>query len=206
MVRLNAADRRRQLLGAAREEFLDVGISGARISSIAERAGVNQALLYRFFPSKEAMFEAAILDPLTETLDTLLGDLAATLGEDDTITTTRLFFRTLLELFDQNLELYARVLFTDRSGGFEFYQSRVVPFMDEVDAQVDRASASSPDFNPPAITTAMAVGMAWGVVMDAYFRDLKLDLALVTEQLTIIAMQGVLGPVPLDQQQSRLEP
>lgn len=42
---------------AARAEFLEKGFEGARMQSIAERAGINKALLHYYFRSKEKLFK-----------------------------------------------------------------------------------------------------------------------------------------------------
>ncbi len=45
-----------QLLSAAREEFAEHGLSGARVNDIAARAGVNKQLLYYYFRDKERLY------------------------------------------------------------------------------------------------------------------------------------------------------
>ena len=49
-----------KIINAAREEFIATGLKGARMQSIADRAGVNKALLYNYFRSKEVLFEASM--------------------------------------------------------------------------------------------------------------------------------------------------
>jgi TetR/AcrR family transcriptional regulator len=54
-------DRRRQILDAAFEEFAEHGFRGATIKRIAQRARLrSQALIYWYFPAKEALFEAVL--------------------------------------------------------------------------------------------------------------------------------------------------
>lgn len=54
-------DRRQQILDAALEEFAAHGFRGATIKRIAERARLkSQALIYWYFPAKEALFEAVL--------------------------------------------------------------------------------------------------------------------------------------------------
>ena len=54
-------DRRSQILDAAFEEFAAKGFEGATIKSIASEAGVNSpALIYHYFPDKEALFNAVL--------------------------------------------------------------------------------------------------------------------------------------------------
>ena len=54
-------DRRGQILEAAFEEFAEHGFRGATIKRIAQRARLkSQALIYWYFPAKEALFEAVL--------------------------------------------------------------------------------------------------------------------------------------------------
>lgn len=51
-----------KILQAARKEFIETGLSGARMQRIALGAGVNKALLHYYFRSKEKLYEAALRD------------------------------------------------------------------------------------------------------------------------------------------------
>jgi AcrR family transcriptional regulator len=55
-VRLSALDRRRQIMRAASGLFARRGYGGTTTREIAERAGINEALLFRHFPSKEKLY------------------------------------------------------------------------------------------------------------------------------------------------------
>lgn len=65
----SAEETRRKLFDASVAEFATYGISGARVERIAASAGVNNALLYRYFGSKSELF------------DTVFGTLASQLVE-----------------------------------------------------------------------------------------------------------------------------
>jgi len=56
--RLAAADRRESILAAATQAFATDGFGGARTQQIARAAGVSEALLFRHFPSKAALYDA----------------------------------------------------------------------------------------------------------------------------------------------------
>jgi len=58
---------RRAILEAALQEFAAQGVTGARMDTIAELAGVNKALLYYYFGDKEALY-GAVLDRTFEEL------------------------------------------------------------------------------------------------------------------------------------------
>jgi TetR/AcrR family transcriptional regulator len=51
---------RARILEAAVNEFSANGLAGARTEQIAEAAGVNKALLYYYFQSKQALYDAAL--------------------------------------------------------------------------------------------------------------------------------------------------
>ena len=53
--RLWAADRRLQLLETAAELLEGRGVDGVRIPDVAEHAGVSRAVVYRFFPNRQAI-------------------------------------------------------------------------------------------------------------------------------------------------------
>ncbi|MFK4099091.1 TetR family transcriptional regulator [Streptomyces sp. NPDC019531] len=63
---------RARLLVAARAEFAEAGMSGARVDRIARQAGVNKERIYGYFGSKEQLF--------TEVIAEALGDHAGQVG------------------------------------------------------------------------------------------------------------------------------
>lgn len=67
--RLNAADRRRQLLGVAKKLFAENGYKLTTTANIAKAAGVTEPILYRHFDSKKNLFLEVINEIRRETLD-----------------------------------------------------------------------------------------------------------------------------------------
>jgi TetR/AcrR family transcriptional regulator len=55
-----AAESKDRILDAAIREFSEHGLAGARTEQIASAAGVNKALLYYYFESKEKLYSAAL--------------------------------------------------------------------------------------------------------------------------------------------------
>jgi len=84
-----------KILDAARQEFADKGLSGARSKVIAERAGVNKALLHYYFRSKEKLYEAALRDAMTRFISALGANLAA-VGETTDI---KAFIRAIVTTY-----------------------------------------------------------------------------------------------------------
>jgi TetR/AcrR family transcriptional regulator len=58
--RRDPAATRKKLLIAARREFADSGLAGARVDEIAARAGVNKQLVYHYFGDKDALYLAVL--------------------------------------------------------------------------------------------------------------------------------------------------
>jgi TetR/AcrR family transcriptional regulator len=55
-----SAETRTRILESALAEFASMGLAGARTERIAAAAGVNKALLYYYFESKDKLYEAAL--------------------------------------------------------------------------------------------------------------------------------------------------
>ena len=60
------AETRSAILAAAEHIFADGGLEGARMDAIAAEAGVNKALLYYYFRSKEELYAAILESHLRE--------------------------------------------------------------------------------------------------------------------------------------------
>ncbi len=68
-LRDNTEDR---ILRAATEVFLQHGKDGARMQAIAERAGVNKALLHYYFRSKEKLYQRVIVNLVDHAIKAVL--------------------------------------------------------------------------------------------------------------------------------------
>lgn len=73
----DSAETRATILKAAEQVYAENGLAGARTDAIAVAAGVNKALLYYYFKSKERLYQAVLEDHFaafnTQALDVLAG-------------------------------------------------------------------------------------------------------------------------------------
>jgi AcrR family transcriptional regulator len=60
------AERRRQILGAAKHVFADAGYHGASIHAIIERAQIARGTFYLYFESKAAVFDSILDQAMAE--------------------------------------------------------------------------------------------------------------------------------------------
>lgn len=56
----DAAASKRRILQAALEEFCQLGHDGARVDTIAERAGVSKPMIYAYFGNKDDLYREAL--------------------------------------------------------------------------------------------------------------------------------------------------
>jgi TetR/AcrR family transcriptional regulator len=92
-----AAETRARILEAALQEFSAHGLAGARTEQIASLAGVNKALLYYYFDSKENLYIAAL-----EMIATKIRDRTMAVFLRDASPGERIL-RAVLEHFDRIL-------------------------------------------------------------------------------------------------------
>ncbi len=71
-----ARDSKHKVLRAAAEEFAEHGLSGARVDRIAQRAGVNKAMIYYHFSSKETLYTKVIDEYLITVADSISSALS----------------------------------------------------------------------------------------------------------------------------------
>jgi AcrR family transcriptional regulator len=89
VTRMNADDRRDQVIDAALIEFAESGLAGTSTEAIAARAGISQPYLFKMFGTKKDLFMAAsqrcfanIADVFTKAAQGLAGEAAlSAMGE-----------------------------------------------------------------------------------------------------------------------------
>jgi AcrR family transcriptional regulator len=150
---------RAEILAAARRAFAERGYDGVSIRAVARGAGVDPALVHRFYGSKEALFIAAMELPVSPSalVETLLADGVERLGER--------LVRTLLELFDRPvafapfLALIRGAVSNDRAAAMlrEFLTREVLGRL---------AAAASPD--RPELRASLAGSQIVGLAMARY--------------------------------------
>jgi len=59
--KLSSAERRAAIIKAVRQVFAEKGFHGTTTRALAEAAGVSEALLFKHFPDKEALYSAMML-------------------------------------------------------------------------------------------------------------------------------------------------
>jgi AcrR family transcriptional regulator len=171
--RVSRIARRDLLLEAARETFLAKGYAGAAVRTIAERAGVTEAMVYRHFSSKEELFDEAIAEPLEHAVTHIL-DVALDPEPGNGIVDVReRAISTIGDLLGAMQEIAPTlgVLFAaDAERGHTLYRERLQP---AIDAVRDVTAANLPlwthrEFDSDLIAR-IAFGICWFLAIDGKF-------------------------------------
>jgi AcrR family transcriptional regulator len=163
---------------------------------IAQEVGVNEALIYQHFRSKEELFDAAVLFPLERMVARIHAD-ADELALDASGARQReqafQFVLGLLTALEESIALFGLVIFSDREAGSLFYRERMVPMFDLLVGAVrsQLGEWSHRPFDPRRVTLAVW-GMCWGVAMDANLIGDPLDLMASAHELTDLFFYGLL--------------
>ena len=201
-VQLPGPVRRGQILDAARQAFMSSGLAGARVRTIADIAGCNEALIYHYFDSKEHLFEVAILEPLQE----MMGGFAEAAGkigaepleDPDVEKRIRETAVQLIRTMNQTMPLLGIALFGDDKQGERFYTEDFYPLLAK-GAELAFQAYSKP-LDPSLL--AAVFGMAFGIAMDHWFRKVDPD----EDQLADVLTQFVLKVMVPAMEQSPARP
>jgi AcrR family transcriptional regulator len=191
--RLKGEQRRELILEAARRQFLKRGFAGTRTRSIAEEADVNEALLYRFFPTKLAIYEAAVLQPLERFVSELLSttqEIEARSGNRQE--GLRQINEMLYHFMNEAAPFLAVVLLSGHSEGRRFYENDFHPVLSKpLNDVISRITGwRSPKGDSSLIFTAM-VGVHMGLAFEGLLQPTKFSEHEVAEQLTQLFSHGM---------------
>jgi AcrR family transcriptional regulator len=192
--RLKSADRKAQIVAAAREVFIEQGINGARSKEIAERAGITEAYLYRHFHSKGEIFRVAIDAPLKELIEHLRQETHE-LAERDDVTRAEVLLHChelFLDFMVEMAPLIAAALFSDPDPRHEFYTDYLFPNLRGVLEVIipEITGRSVKEFEVDVFVEAM-IGIHLTVSLESLLDGKSVDVPHVARQITEMFAPGV---------------
>lgn len=100
--------RREAIVEAASKLFQEFGYEGASMNELANRLQGSKATLYRYFPSKEALFDAVVRASSTSHLSKAVADLQANTEQDVRLAASlQNFGETMLEVMTDSARALA---------------------------------------------------------------------------------------------------
>jgi AcrR family transcriptional regulator len=173
--RVPAAERRARILEVARSTFLErgEGINGVSTRLIAERSGIDEALVYRHFGSKENLYSEVVMAEVKAAVERLLertralavGELSAE-RERREWQLTHEFVLTLLAMPTEVLRAMGSLLCGERSHGAEFYRGALAPSVRSVERVVEGElrNWAHPPFSPSLAVRVTIATCLWHVL------------------------------------------
>lgn len=194
--RLPRAQRRASLVEAGREVFLEEGFDGARTRLIAARAGINEAVLYQHFESKEELFRVAVLEPLAGHLHAMGERLKAAVeagDPDDRPAILAAIEHELLRSLKEMVPLLGVALFSSRAVAEHFYRDEMYPHLAQTLVEITER-LGWPDREQTTRVLAAMISMSLGPVLDAHFRSVRLNAGKTAKQLATLLVYGLANP------------
>lgn len=122
-----------KILVAAREAFTTEGFDRASTRSIAAGAGVNPALIFRYFGSKAGLYEAAVLRPLQAFVEEFVAEWDGYESEPHLATQTASdWLGGLYDLFREHQELVLALLGPSGGSGLGEESAQVANWIAQV--------------------------------------------------------------------------
>ena len=110
-------DARDRILQSALDEFSEKGFHATTIDSIAERAGMAKGTVYRYFKTKESLFNALKEDTIGEFVELARQDLSR---ENDVLRIIESVIRMYLSFFEKNSAFFKVIVQEHKDFGREF--------------------------------------------------------------------------------------
>jgi TetR/AcrR family transcriptional regulator len=196
--RLAASDRRRQLLETALDFFSRKGFEGATTKEIAAAAGVTEAIIFRHFPNKQALY-TAVLDYRHESaeMQEWLAKSKACMDRKDDAGLFRAIASTIIQSYGRDARCQRVLFFAALEGneaGLAHHRQLAIPVYELLCQYIARRQREGAlrDYNPGMILAAiagMATHYAMMTVMFGFCADQSVDQ--VTDTFTKIMMTGI---------------
>jgi AcrR family transcriptional regulator len=130
--RLSAGERKADIIQAAQRVFVRKGYHSARTKDLAEEAGVNVATLFLHFDTKQAMFDAAITEPLKALIETQIDESQAFALAGDAGERARVADKAIKEMLEGVIEaspLLITALFAGADNDRDAYRKALYPLI-----------------------------------------------------------------------------
>lgn len=206
--RLPAEDRRRQLVETALDFFSRKGFNGTTTKGIAAAAGVNEAIIFRHFPTKSDLYNA-VIDHYQESGQAAehLAQFKAIMEHNDDEGLVRCLVEKIIEAYRRDLRAHRVVLFAALEGheaGLAHARAIKQPFFELLFQYIVRRQSEGAirPGNPGAIIAAVA-GMAthYATMTQMFGFSVNSTDAEMADAFVAIIMNGILPNPQIQREQ-----
>jgi TetR/AcrR family transcriptional regulator len=197
--RLPASDRRRQLVEAALDLFSRRGFQGATTKEIAAAAGVTEAIIFRHFPNKQALYNA-VLDYHHESgqLEACVNEWKSFMDANDDSGLFRSLIRHMIVGYRHDARVKRALLFAALEGhqtGLAEHRNRALPIFEPVFHYIERRQSEGAlrAIDPTAVIIAViSVADHYGMLTEFFGFSTGLTDEEVTEDFLDIVLHGLM--------------
>ncbi len=193
-----AAERCEQILSAAIQVFSEQGFRCTEVQQIADLAGVGKGTIYRFYPTKDELFQAAVEDVM-QRLTARVDD--AVHGVDDPLEHLRAGFKAYMAFFQAHpeaIELFVHESAEFRRVGqpryFAYSDMRRQPWINVYQQLIDSGRCRIDD---PQQMLDVVGNLAYGSVLVNRISGRNESLDDIADRLLDMILFGVMKPVSL---------
>jgi TetR/AcrR family transcriptional regulator len=199
--RLPATDRRRQLLEAALDLFSRKGFEGTTTKEVAAAAGVTEAIIFRHFPNKHALY-TAVLDYRHESaeMQDWLAKCKDHMDRNDDAGLFRAIGTKIIEGYRRDPRLQRALFFAALEGheqGLAYHRQLSIPVFELLLQYITRRQSEGAlaDYNPGAILCAVAgTASQYAIMTEMFGFCVHLSDAQVIDAFTKMLMTGIALP------------
>jgi AcrR family transcriptional regulator len=196
--RLTGEERQQKILEAARAVFSQQGLEGARTRQIADLAETSEAMIYRYYRSKEELFEASVFGPLDQIIADMVRTADGFSGKSarDRLEESVEFHSQLLTAMIELWPLLGVALFSTSGAGRDLFVSRLQPILDLYVRATERALQGWDHVAiEPELLARLMLGMHLGLAMDADVRGVDVQPDRIAVEIANFVARG-LGAAP----------
>jgi TetR/AcrR family transcriptional regulator len=182
---------RERILSAALDEFAERGLAGARVDHIAARAGINKAMIYYHFDSKEALYDHILRALIEAAVADLTQGVTETMALEEALRTMARYHARGLRANDKESRIFLRELaaggeriqsIIPNLAGKEELQAMIVRLMEDgkragkyrnVDAR--QAIISFVGMSVFYLIVAPIVNQVWGIEDEGQFIEQRIE-------------------------------
>lgn len=175
----NKDSTRDKIMTAALDEFNRLGLSGARVDSIAKKAGVNKAMIYYHFSSKQNLYREVVKDTIGELVQRVSDDVERAESLEDALVGIARNYSRIYRTIDSPLPLLLRELASPDSIFFEQIAELIETIglpqkiHDRLDEGIKRGELRQIDFRQ-AMTSFVTANIGYFVLSPIINRVMKI--------------------------------
>jgi TetR/AcrR family transcriptional regulator len=197
-LRMSAPNRRVQLLEAALNVFSEKGFDGATTKEIAARAGVTEAIIFRHFPTKQALYQAVLESELgCPGFEEWMAQARESMDRNDDRGLFRAIAAAIIESYRADPRMERVMLFAALEGNrqaLDHYRNLCLPLFEVLQDYIFRRQREGAlaGHDPAAILSAIS-GMAQRYAMFTQMFGFRLEYSdqEAADLFTHILMNGI---------------